>query len=48
LGQPRAAGIEPAIVTAGNEVADLARILGAGSDHYGAEDVLRYLRSAAA
>jgi nitronate monooxygenase len=48
LGQIRADGTEPAIVTAGNEVADLARILGAGSDHYGAEDVLRYLRGAAA
>ena len=47
LGQLRARGPEPAIVTAGNEVADLARLVRKGEDHYNAEDVLRYLRSAA-
>jgi nitronate monooxygenase len=48
LGQLRPGGTEPAIVTAGNEVADLARLVRAGEDHYGAEDVIRYLRGAAA
>ena len=44
LGQVRGDGVEPALVTAGNEVAELARFVAAGSDHYRAEDVLRYLR----
>lgn len=48
LGQVREHGSEPAIVTAGNEVADLARIVAADANRYGAEDVLRYLRSEAA
>ncbi len=48
LGQLRAGGVEPAIVTAGNEVTDLARLVPAGDDHYRAEDVLRYLRGPAA
>jgi hypothetical protein len=48
LGQMRATGPEPAIVTAGNEVADLARLVDDGEEHYRAEDVIRYLRSPAA
>ncbi len=48
LGQQRASGPEPALLTAGNEVAELARIVRAGEDRYGAEDVIRYLRGAAA
>jgi nitronate monooxygenase len=47
LGQLRAAGPEPAIVTAGNEVAHVARLARDGEDHYGAEDVIRYLRGTA-
>jgi len=48
LGQQRPRGPEPALLTAGNEVAELARIVRAGEDRYGAEDVIRYLRGAAA
>ena len=48
LGQVRDSGPEPAIVTAGNEVADLARLVRDGEDHYRAEDVIRYLRGPAA
>jgi len=48
LGQMRATGPEPAIVTAGNEVADLARLVDDGEEHYRAEDVIRYLRGPAA
>jgi nitronate monooxygenase len=44
LGQMRANGPEPAIVTAGNEVADVARLARDGADQYRAEDVIRYLR----
>ncbi|MBX3748746.1 MAG: nitronate monooxygenase [Opitutaceae bacterium] len=35
---------EPAIVTAGNEVTDLARLLPHGADRYAAADVLHYLQ----
>jgi NAD(P)H-dependent flavin oxidoreductase YrpB (nitropropane dioxygenase family) len=44
LGQLRNGETEPPILTAGNEVADLARLLPEGQDSYRAEDVLRYLR----
>ncbi|MCF7686933.1 MAG: nitronate monooxygenase [Cephaloticoccus sp.] len=44
LGQVRHGTPEPAIVTAGNEVADLARLVPAGADRYSAADVLRYLQ----
>lgn len=47
LGQSRADGPEPALVTAGNEVADLARIVPPGAESYCAADVVRYLRGAA-
>lgn len=47
LGQSRAGVAEVAIVTAGNEIADLARIVPAGADTYSAEDVVRYLRGVA-
>ena len=46
LGQMRASGPEPAIVTAGNEVTDLVRLVSAGADHYCATDVISYLRGA--
>ncbi|MEX2044631.1 MAG: nitronate monooxygenase [Opitutus sp.] len=46
LAQSRHGMIEPSLVTAGNEVADLARLVKPGIDHYGAEDVIRYLRGA--
>jgi len=31
-------------VTAGNEISDLARLVEPGVEHYGAKDVVRYLR----
>ena len=46
LGQLRATGSEPALVTAGNEVATVARLARDGEDYYRAEDVLHYLRGA--
>jgi nitronate monooxygenase len=46
LGQVRGGTHEPSIVTAGNEIAELARLVTAGQDRYGAEDVVRYLRGA--
>ena len=46
LGQVRADGAEPSLVTAGNEVAELARLVPAGEEHYSACDVVRYLRGA--
>lgn len=46
LGQWRHGVSEPALVTAGDEVADLARLVPAGADRYTAEDVIRYLRGA--
>lgn len=46
LGQSREGVAEVTIVTAGNEIADLARIVPAGADAYSAEDVVRYLRGA--
>ncbi|MFI5356339.1 MAG: nitronate monooxygenase [Opitutales bacterium] len=48
LAQVRHGEPEPALVTAGNEVAELARLVPAGQDHYAAADVLRYLRTASA
>ncbi len=48
LGQVRHGETEPPIVTAGNEVVDLARLVPAGADHYRAEDVIRYLTGAVA
>jgi nitronate monooxygenase len=44
FGQSRGGGVEPALVTAGNEVADLDRIVPTGAAHYRAEEVVRYLR----
>lgn len=48
LGQPRESGAEPALVTAGNELADLARLTPPGEEHYTAGDVVRYLRGTVA
>jgi NAD(P)H-dependent flavin oxidoreductase YrpB (nitropropane dioxygenase family) len=47
LGQVRAGVSELPLVTAGDEVADLARLIPAGADGYGTADVLNYLRGAA-
>ncbi len=44
LGQSRAGAAEPPMITAGDEVADLARLVPAGTESYCAEDVIRYLR----
>lgn len=43
-GQWRDGRQEPALVTAGREVSDLARLVPPGESHYRAEDVIRYLR----
>jgi nitronate monooxygenase len=44
IGQMRAdAGLEPALVTAGDDVRNLARFLPAGQSTYSATDVVRYL-----
>ncbi len=43
LGQIRADGPEAALVTAGDDVAHLARLLPADRDSYGAADVIRWL-----
>jgi len=48
LGQIRGETAEPALLTAGNEVSDLIRLVSAGQDRYAAGDVLRYLRGEAA
>ncbi|MBS0663052.1 MAG: nitronate monooxygenase [Verrucomicrobia bacterium] len=48
LGQVRPTGPEPALLTAGNEVADLARLVHPDADHYSAADVIHYLESSAA
>jgi hypothetical protein len=37
---------EPAIVTAGNEFADVGRLVADGAAGYAAADVVRYLRGA--
>jgi nitronate monooxygenase len=44
LGQSRVSGAEPALVTAGNELTDLARLIRPGEERYTAGDVVRYLR----
>ncbi|MDI1248585.1 MAG: nitronate monooxygenase [Lacunisphaera sp.] len=44
LGQLQRGGAEAPIITAGDEVADLARVVPAGAESYRAEDVIRYLR----
>jgi nitronate monooxygenase len=44
LGQVRGGVVEPALVTAGNEVADLARLAPPGAERYAARDVVHYLR----
>lgn len=44
FGQWRDGVLEPALVTAGDEVVDLARVVPPGADHYTAEDVVHYLR----
>jgi nitronate monooxygenase len=46
LGQSREGVAEPALVTAGDEVADVARLAAPDTDHYSAADVVRYLRGA--
>lgn len=46
LGQSRADGDEPALVTAGDELTDLGRLLGPDDDAFSAADVIRYLRGA--
>jgi nitronate monooxygenase len=43
LGQLRHGEREPAIVTAGNELSDLARLIPAGADSYTAQQVIDYL-----
>jgi len=48
LGQCRDGAAEPALVTAGNELSDLARLLRPGEDSFTAADVVQYLRSALA
>ncbi|HEY0943835.1 MAG TPA: nitronate monooxygenase [Opitutaceae bacterium] len=45
LGQRRRDGDELALVTAGRELSDLARLVPAEREGYRAEDVIRYLRS---
>ena len=47
LGQLRDGVTEPAVVTAGNEVSDVARFVPAGGESYTAADVIRYLRGEA-
>ncbi len=44
LGQLRDGEREPALVTAGNEISDLVRLLEPGRESYGAGDVISYLR----
>lgn len=44
LGQCRDGSAEPAIVTAGNEFAEVARLVAVGADSYAAADVVAYLR----
>ena len=44
FGQARQGVAEPPLLTAGNEVSDLARLVPAGAEGYRAEDVVRYLR----
>jgi nitronate monooxygenase len=43
LGQERATGTEDPIITAGDDVANLARFLPVDRDSYGAADVIRWL-----
>jgi nitronate monooxygenase len=43
LGQSHGGAVEPALMTAGNEVAEVARFAPPGTDHYSAADVMRYL-----
>lgn len=43
LGQLRAGAAEQPLVTAGDEAADLVRLVPAGAESYRAEDVIRYL-----
>ena len=47
LGQARADGAELALVTAGDELADLARLVRPGEEEYTAGDVVRYMRARA-
>jgi nitronate monooxygenase len=44
LGQWHSGVAEAPIVTAGNEISELARLVPAGAESYRAEDVIRYLR----
>jgi len=43
MGQSRASGPEPALVTAGDELSDLARLVRPSEDRYTACDVVQYL-----
>ncbi len=47
-GQVRPAGVEPPLITAGNDVSDVARLVPAGAETYTAADVVHYLRTVAA
>ena len=44
LGQRRGGAPEPALVTAGDELAHLSRLIAPDEEHYTAADVIRYLR----
>ena len=46
LPQSRAGGLEPPLVTAGNDVSEVARMVRNGAERYSAADVVRYLRGA--
>ncbi|MDX2187563.1 MAG: nitronate monooxygenase [Opitutaceae bacterium] len=47
LGQRREGGVEPALVTAGTDIADLRRFLGSGQVDYSAGEVIRFIRGGA-
>ena len=44
LPQIRASGLEPPLLTAGNDFSDVALLIAAGNGRYSAADVIRYLR----
>jgi NAD(P)H-dependent flavin oxidoreductase YrpB (nitropropane dioxygenase family) len=48
LGQPRAGGVEPTLVTSGDDLARIGEFLGAGRETYSAAEVLAYLLGGAA
>ena len=47
LTQSRPSGLEPPLLTAGNDFSDVAQLISTGVDHYSAADVIRYLRGTA-